>query len=104
MPEVVTWADTERDLSAWRGNEMQESALSELYKMKKRVLSTGDADLIEDWRRMTTSDQAYYMCTKYWNDGDVHAYFSAYESPYDAFMYFMNVLRDIEFRVESFEK
>ena len=55
-------------------------------------------DLLDDWRRMTTSDHAYYMCTKYWNDGDVHAYFSAYDSPYDAFMYYMNVLRDFEYR------
>ena len=54
--------------------------------------------LIEDYRRMTTSDHAYYMCTKYWNDGDVHAYFSAYDSPYDAFMYYMNVVRDLEYR------
>jgi alpha-amylase len=64
-------------------------------------MGSGDQRLIDDWRKLTTSDHAYYMCTKYWNDGDVHAYFSPYESPYDAFMYFMNVLRDMKYRIEQ---
>lgn len=99
MPQTVTWADTERDLTAWLGNSMQQEAEKALYDMKKDIFKTKDARLIEDFRRLTTSDHAYYMCTKYWNDGDVHAYFSAYDSPYDAFMYYMNVLRDIEYRL-----
>lgn len=99
MPETVTWADTERDLSAWTHNEMQQEALRDLYEMRKDVVASGDKKLIEDFRRLTTSDHAYYMCTKYWNDGDVHAYFSAYDSPFDAFMYYMNVLRDMEWRL-----
>lgn len=99
MPSTVTWADTERDLSAWIGNAMQEEALSALYEMREEVFATHDINLIADWRKMTTSDHAYYMCTKYWNDGDVHAYFSAYDSPYDAFMYYMNVVRDLKYRV-----
>src|SRR5574344_47366 len=99
MPATVTWADTERDLSAWAGNSMQEEAEDTLYGMRKEVLSTGDQKLIEDWRRLTTSDHPYYMCTKYWNDGDVHAYFSPYDSPYDAFMYFMNAIRDLQYRL-----
>lgn len=99
MPQTVTWADTERDLSAWLGNSMQEEAEKTLYGLKSAVFATKDAALISDFRRLTTSDHVYYMCTKYWNDGDVHAYFSAYDSPYDAFMYFMNVLRDLEYRV-----
>ncbi len=99
MPETVTWADTERDLSAWLSNSMQNSAMNDLYSMRKDILATKDAKLISDWRRMTTSDHPYAMCTKYWNDGDVHAYFSAYASPYEGFMYFMNVLRDIEYRL-----
>ncbi|MBQ2660249.1 glycoside hydrolase family 57 protein [Candidatus Saccharibacteria bacterium] len=101
MPNTVTWADTERDLSAWMGNHMQKTALESLYALRQDILKTGNAELIGDFRRLTTSDQAYYMCTKYWNDGDVHAYFSAYDSPYDAFMYYMNVLRDLEYRLTN---
>lgn len=98
MPETVTWADTERDLSAWDSNSMQKSATKELYDLRDKILATNNPRLISDWRHLTTSDHPYAMCTKYWHDGDVHAYFSAYASPYEAFMYFMNVLRDIEFR------
>ncbi len=76
MSETVTWADTERDLSAWLGNEMQHEAENNLYAMRHEIMTSSDSDLIADWRRMTTSDHPYYMCTKYWNDGDVHAYFS----------------------------
>lgn len=99
-PWTVTWADTERDLSAWMGNKLQDEAMNGLYGMYKRVLKTGDDKLISDFRKLTTSDHAYYMCTKYWNDGDVHAYFSAYDSPYDAFMYFLNALRSLEYRLD----
>ncbi len=101
MPETVTWADTERDLSAWLSNNMQHAAMDSLYTVRESILATGDEDLIRDWRYLTTSDHPYSMCTKYWNDGDVHAYFSAYASPYESFMYFMNVLRDIEYRASD---
>ena len=103
MPNTVTWADTERDLSAWLSNDMQYSAEKDVYALRKRVLATRDADLISDWRLLSTSDHPYAMCTKYWNDGDVHAYFSAYASPYEAYMYFMNVLRDIKYRLHLSE-
>ena len=98
MPDTITWADTERDLSAWLSNKMQISAMQELYNLRESILNTKNDNLIKDWRYLTTSDHPYSMCTKYWNDGDVHAYFSAYASPYESFMYFMNVLRDIEYR------
>lgn len=101
MPETITWADTERDLSAWLSNTMQESAMRDLYDMRDKIIATGDNRLIADWRYMTTSDHPYSMCTKYWNDGDVHAYFSAYASPYESFMYFENVLRDLEYRLSK---
>ena len=101
MPETVTWADTERDLSAWLSNSMQSSAESSIYSLRDNILKTHDEKLISDWRHLTTSDHPYAMCTKYWNDGDVHAYFSAYASPYEAFMYFMNVLRDIKYRISQ---
>ncbi|MBR3353292.1 glycoside hydrolase family 57 protein [Candidatus Saccharibacteria bacterium] len=101
MPETVTWADTERDLSAWLSNAMQSSAMNQIFNLREQILSTHDGQLISDWRYMTTSDHPYSMCTKYWNDGDVHAYFSAYASPYESFMYYMNVLRDIEYRINN---
>ena len=101
MPWTVTWADTERDLSAWMGNKMQDEAMTALYSLREQILSSKNESLIDAFRKLTTSDHAYYMCTKYWNDGDVHAYFSAYDSPYDAFMYFLNVLRSIEYRVDT---
>ena len=104
MPQTVTWADTERDLSAWLSNAMQETAMKEIYALRERVLASKNDKLISEWRYMTTSDHPYSMCTKYWNDGDVHAYFSAYASPYESFMYYMNVLRDIEYRLNTTKK
>ena len=98
-PNTITWADTERDLTAWLGNSMQHEAMHHLYALEQDVIRSGDDALIADWRRLTTSDHAYYMCTKWFSDGDVHAYFSPYDSPYDAFLYFMNALRDVRYRV-----
>ncbi|HSX06978.1 MAG TPA: glycoside hydrolase family 57 protein [Candidatus Saccharimonadia bacterium] len=98
-PNTVTWADTERDLSAWLGNSMQTGSIQALYDLEDKVLATADLALIEDWRRLTTSDHFYYMCTKYFNDGDIHAYFSPYETPYEAYMNFMNAYHDIRFRL-----
>lgn len=98
MPHTVTWADTERDLTAWLGNAMQQEAMKYLYDMEHAVLHSGDPHLIRDWRKLQTSDHAYYMCTKWFSDGDVHAYFSPYDSPYDAFLYYMNAIRDVRWR------
>jgi len=99
MPRTVTWADTERDLTAWLGNSMQQEALRHLYELEGDIIRTGDLQLISDWRNLQTSDHVYYMCTKWFTDGDVHAYFSPYESPYDAFLYFINALRDLRWRL-----
>jgi alpha-amylase len=104
MPNTVTWADTERDLTAWLGNSMQQEALRHLYALEDEVIRSGDIGLIGDWRKLQTSDHVYYMCTKWFTDGDVHAYFSPYESPYDAFLYFMNALRDVRYRVSEYHK
>ncbi len=101
VPYITTWADTERDLSAWLGNDMQKSALSQLYQLEKDVLSTDDDDIIDSWRKFQTSDQVYYMCTKGMADGSVHSYFSPYESPYDAFICFINALSDFKLRLEE---
>jgi alpha-amylase len=102
MPYTVTWADNERDLTAWLGNSMQQEALRYLYGLENDIVRTGDMKLIADWRNLQTSDHVYYMCTKWFNDGDVHAYFSPYDSPYDAFLYFMNVLRDLRYRLMAY--
>jgi len=101
IPYTITWADTERDLTAWLGNDMQQQALHTLYGMQADVMATGDLKLIDDWRRLQISDHFYYMCTKWFNDGDVHAYFSPYESPYDAHLYYMNAIRDLKLRIED---
>ncbi|HEX7963705.1 MAG TPA: glycoside hydrolase family 57 protein [Candidatus Saccharimonadales bacterium] len=100
-PQTITWADTERDLSAWLGNSMQGSAIHALYEMQNKILDTGDLALIDDFRKLQTSDHFYYMCTKWFNDGDIHAYFSPYENPYDAFVAFMNAWHDIKFRLAA---
>jgi len=99
VPNTVTWADTERDLSAWLGNAMQDSSIHALYDLQDRVIGTNDLELINDWRRLQTSDHFYYMCTKWFNDGDIHAYFSPYETPYEAYINFMNAYRDLQFRL-----
>ncbi|MCA9361176.1 glycoside hydrolase family 57 protein [Candidatus Kaiserbacteria bacterium] len=99
VPDVLTWADTDRDLTAWTGNDIQKDALSRTYAMESDVINTGDDSLTETWRKLTTSDHFYYMCTKWSADGDVHAYFSPYQSPYDAYVAFMNALSDLQLRV-----
>jgi alpha-amylase len=98
-PQTITWADTERDLSAWLGNGMQASAITALYGLEAAVIASQDLGLIEDWRRLQTSDHFYYMCTKWFNDGDIHAYFSPYETPYEAYIAFMNAYHDVQFRL-----
>lgn len=99
VPQTITWADTERDLSAWLGNAMQQEAIKALYDVQDAIISTNDLALIDDWRRLQTSDHFYYMCTKWFNDGDIHAYFSPYETPYEAFTNFMNAYQDIYSRL-----
>lgn len=104
MPQTVTWADSERDLTAWLGNSMQHEAMRHLYSLEADVLRSGDGELISDWRKLQTSDHAYYMCTKWFTDGDVHAYFSPYNSPYDAFLYYINAIRDVRWRLHETHK
>jgi alpha-amylase len=99
MPHTVTWADSERDLTAWLGNDMQQEAMRYLYDLEADVMRTGDLGLIGDWRKLQTSDHAYYMCTKWFNDGDIHAYFSPYDSPYEAYINFINAYNDLRARL-----
>jgi len=109
---LISWADMERDLSAWMGNKMQDSALAEIYRLEHQIHDRIEAIesgqivateeqlwLIENWRKLQTSDHFYYMCTKWFSDGDVHKYFNPYDSPYEAFITYMNVLNDIGVRI-----
>lgn len=104
MPETVTWADHERDLSAWNGNPLQQEALKYVYALEHEVLQANDKDLLGDWRKLLTSDHTYYMATKWHDDGNIHAYFSPYDSPYDAFLSYMNVVRDLRWRIMQHRK
>ncbi len=94
VPQTITWADNERDLTAWLGNSMQHDAITALYGIEDKIIATGDYALIEDWRKLQTSDHFYYMCTKWSQDGDVHAYFSPYSSPLEAYRQYSIVLAD----------
>ena len=101
MPHAVSWADEERDLSAWLGNNIQDDAFDSLYRLEEKVKMIDDPKIQQDWLYLQTSDHFYYMCTKFWNDGDVHKYFSHYDSPYEGFLNYMNVLVDFEEEVNK---
>jgi len=95
----MSWSENERDMSAWLGNAMQSNALHELSKLEGPLKERGDADLLADWRKMSSSDHFYYMSTKHWAEDDMQKHFSPYESPYDSYINFMNVLDNIQSRV-----
>ncbi len=101
VPYPISWADEERDLTAWLGNELQDEAFNTLYALEKKIRSLKDDELLRHWRYLQTSDHFYYMCTKWFSDGDVHKYFNPYSSPYDAFINYMNVLSDLVARTEK---
>ena len=94
IPHPISWADEERDLTAWLGNELQDEAFNRLYEIEHKIKKTQDPNILRDWRLLQTSDHFYYMCTKWFSDGDVHKYFNPYSSPYKAFINYMNILSD----------
>ena len=98
-PRLLSWADEARDVSAWQGNDLQRDALGKLFALERRVRASGSAALAEDFRRLSTSDHFYYMATKGAGDGRVHAHFSPFDSPYDAYIGFMHVVSDLERRL-----
>jgi len=102
-PNTITWADTDRDLSAWLGNNLQKQAYDRLYNLEEKLSKINNEKLKKKWRLLQTSDHFYYMCTKWSNDGDVHAYFSPYKNPYEAFLNYMNTLTDLELRTRNHE-
>lgn len=95
VPHTISWADAERDLTAWLGNAMQSNALHSVYRIEGMIKEARDERLMNDWRKLQTSDHFYYMCTKFFTDGDVHKYFSPYDSPYDSYINYMNVLNNL---------
>jgi alpha-amylase len=101
IPSPISWADEERDITAWHGNELQVAALDKLYSLAGKVNKCGDDTIKKDWDYLQSSDHFYYMATKFFSDGAVHAYFNPYETPYDAFMNYMNVLGDFEIRLKK---
>ncbi|GAB2491506.1 glycoside hydrolase family 57 protein [Algoriphagus taiwanensis] len=101
VPTPISWADEERDLTAWLGNDLQDEAFDRLYEIEKKVKAIDDPELQRDWGYLQTSDHFYYMCTKFFSDGSVHQYFSPYDTPYDAFINYMNVLSDFDLRVKE---
>ncbi len=96
---LTSWADAERDLSAWMGNVMQQEAIGKIHKLEQKILAVNDPELTHTWAKMQTSDHFYWMATKGGTDGSVHRYFTPYPSPYDAYIYFMNVLADLQIRI-----
>jgi alpha-amylase len=101
IPSPISWADEERDITAWLGNELQVAALDKLYSLAGKVNKCEDELIKKDWEYLQSSDHFYYMATKFFSDGAVHAYFNPYETPYDAFMNYMNVLSDFEIRLRK---
>ena len=104
VPNVMSWSDEERDLTAWIGNPLQDDAFKTLYDLSAKVRRIKDEELQQDWTLLQTSDHFYYMCTKWLSDGVVHKYFNHYASPYDAYINYMNVLTDFANRVKNYKK
>ena len=101
VPHMITWSDAERDLSRGSATPCSPTPCTSCTSWKARCKERDDAQLLSDWRKLTSSDHFYYMCTKYWADGDVHKYFSPYESPYDSYINFMNVLDNVQARLRE---
>ena len=101
VPQTISWADEERDLTAWLGNELQNEAFKKVYAMTEKLSIVNDPELWEDFGHLQESDHFYYMCTKFFSDGEVHKYFNPYDTPYEAFINYMNVLSDFIIRVND---
>ncbi|MFH8086421.1 MAG: glycoside hydrolase family 57 protein [Candidatus Aenigmatarchaeota archaeon] len=96
---TVSWADMERDTSAWLGNRMQQVCFEELKNLEKAIKTLNNPELTRIWRLLQISDHLYYCCTKWWGDGDVHKYFSCFPTPQDGFVNFMSIISDFKARV-----
>ena len=101
VPDPISWADEERDLSAWLGNELQQDAFNKLYRLTEKLALLADPELWADFGHLQESDHLYYMCTKFFSDGEIHKRFSPYDTPYEAFINYMNVLSDFIIRINA---
>jgi alpha-amylase len=101
VPHPISWADEERDLTAWLGNKMQKEAFEKLYELRFKMEECNNLELIKDWNYLQVSDHFYYMSTKQFSDGEVHSSFNPFDSPYEAFINYMNVLSDFRIRLNS---
>ena len=101
VPNAISWADEERDLTAWLGNELQSEAFNKLYGLQEKLSLLNDPILWADYGHLQESDHLYYMCTKFFSDGDMHKYFNPYPTPYEAFINYMNVLSDFIIRINE---
>jgi alpha-amylase len=101
VPSAMSWADVDRDLSAWLGNEMQKDCFERVKNLESHVKGLQDEQMLHIWRLLQTSDHLYYLCTKWWADGDVHKYFNPYDSPYEAFINYANILTDFEKKLKA---
>ncbi len=101
VEDAISWADEERDLTAWLGNELQQEAFKKVYAMTEKLSIVGDPELWEDFGHLQESDHFYYMCTKFFSDGEVHKYFNPYDTPYEAFINYMNVISDFQIRLDE---
>ncbi len=95
VPHPISWADADKDLSAWLDNNMQQEAISKVYALEDQVMATENDSLIHTWGKLQTSDHFYYMSTRYWNDG-VRQAFSPFKSPYQGCINYMNALTDFQ--------
>ena len=101
VPEPISWADEERDVTAWLGNELQQEAFNKLYGLYEKLALINDPALFNEFGHLQESDHFYYMCTKFFSDGEVHKYFNPYDTPYESFINYMNVLSDFIIRVND---
>ena len=101
VEDPISWADEERDVTAWLGNELQSEAYAKVYAMKEKLAIVNDEDLYSDWGHLQESDHFYYMCIKFFSDGEVHKYFNPYDTPYEAFINYMNVISDFQIRLDE---
>ncbi|RLI51614.1 MAG: alpha-amylase [Candidatus Thorarchaeota archaeon] len=100
VPWAISWADEDRNVSTWLGNEMQIACFNELKNMGQKIKEKNDKKLLEIWRRLQTSDHLYYISTKGLADGAVHAYFNPYDSPYEGFINYMNIIQDLKQKLD----
>ncbi len=101
VDDPISWADEERDLTAWLGNELQNEAFKKVYAMTEKLSIVNDPELWDDFGHLQESDHFYYMCTKFFSDGEVHKYFNPYDTPYEAFINYMNVISDFQIRLDE---